>query len=144
MMIIIKILGGIFMKTGKFKSMLILTLQQTNELLSSLVTAINNREDKSPLHASTETEKYPDILSVERASRFIGYSRSYIYKLIHLGKIPCHKPTGGRIFFKKSELVEFLLSSKQAADYEVSSKADEILNRGETKRLPPHPKNRKG
>jgi excisionase family DNA binding protein len=131
MIIIIKILGGIIMKTGKFKSMLILTLQQTNELLSSLVAVINDREDKPPLPAGTETEKYPDILSVEMTARFTGYSRSYIYKLIHLKKIPCHKPNNGKVFFKKSELAGFLLSGKKTADYEVSGKADEILNRRE-------------
>jgi excisionase family DNA binding protein len=131
------------MKTGKFKGMLILTLQQTNELLSSLVAVIDDRKDKPPCPVSTETEKYPDILSVGMAARFTGYSRSYIYKLIHFGRIPCHKPNNGKVFFKKSELEEFLLSRKKAANYEVSNKADEILNSKEIKRLQPSFTNRR-
>jgi excisionase family DNA binding protein len=120
------------MKTGKFKDMLILTLQQTNELLNSLVTAIKDMENKTlPSHAITETEKYPEFLSVEIAMRYTGYSRSYIYKLVHWNKIPYHKPTGGHLFFKKSELENFLSRGKKAADYEVLEKADEILNNRE-------------
>jgi hypothetical protein len=35
----------------------------------------------------------------------------------------------GRIFFKKSELLNFIYRGKKAADYEVSAAADAILNR---------------
>jgi excisionase family DNA binding protein len=119
--------------------MLLLTLQQTNELLSSLVATIRDMENKSPPSAViTETEKYPEFLSVEMAMRYTGYSRSYIYKLVHWSSIPCHKPTGGRLFFKKSELENFLLRGKKAADYEVSAMANDILNTGEIKRSPVH------
>jgi excisionase family DNA binding protein len=61
-----------------------------------------------------------------------GYSRSYIYKLTHMKKIPCYKPTGGRLFFCESEIMDFLSRNRQAADYEVSEQADAILN-GEAK-----------
>ena len=67
-------------------------------------------------------------LSVKEAMEFTGYSRSYIYKLIHLRKIPCHKPTNGKVFFKQSELENFIFSGKQSADYEMSRAADAILN----------------
>jgi excisionase family DNA binding protein len=139
--------GGINMKKEKLKDMLILTLQhiqRTNELLSLLVTAINNREDKPSLPVGTGIEKHPDLLSVEMTTQYTGYSRSYIYKLVHWNKIPCHKPTGGRLFFKKSELEDFLLRGKKAADYEISNKADEILNSRETKRLQPRRKSQNG
>jgi excisionase family DNA binding protein len=67
-------------------------------------------------------------LGIKDAMELTGYTRSYIYKLIHFGKIPCHKPTGGRIFFKKSELLNFVYRGKKDADYEVSEAADAILN----------------
>ncbi|MDR2626722.1 MAG: helix-turn-helix domain-containing protein [Dysgonamonadaceae bacterium] len=61
-----------------------------------------------------------------------GYSRSYIYKLVHWKKIPCHRPTNGRLFFYESEILDFLARNRQAADYEVSEQANAILN-GEAK-----------
>jgi excisionase family DNA binding protein len=68
-------------------------------------------------------------LGIKDAMDLTGYSRSYLYKLIHFGKMPCHKPTNGRVFFKKSELLDFVYRGKKAADYEVSAAADAILNR---------------
>jgi hypothetical protein len=70
------------MKTGKFKDMLLLTLQQTNELLSSLVVTIRDMENKPPPSTViTETEKYPEFLSVEMAMRYTVYR---IFPVIHL------------------------------------------------------------
>jgi predicted DNA-binding transcriptional regulator AlpA len=57
-----------------------------------------------------------------------GYSRSYIYKLVHWKKIPCHRPTNGWLFFYESEVLDFLARNRQDADYEVSEKANAILN----------------
>jgi predicted DNA-binding transcriptional regulator AlpA len=67
-------------------------------------------------------------LGIKDAMELTGYSRSYLYKLIHFEKIPCHKPNNGRVFFKKSELLNFIYRGKKAADYEVSAAADAILN----------------
>jgi excisionase family DNA binding protein len=75
----------------------------------------------------TNTQKPMDITA---ASTFTGLSRAYIYKLIHLKKIPCYKPNGGRVFFKKEELETFIFRGKQSADYEISEAADRILLRG--------------
>jgi excisionase family DNA binding protein len=67
-------------------------------------------------------------MGVAEAAAFTGLSPNYIYKLIHLRKIPCYKPTGGRVFFKREELEEFVFRGRTAADYEISEKADSILN----------------
>ncbi|GHV64188.1 hypothetical protein AGMMS49587_16060 [Spirochaetia bacterium] len=76
----------------------------------------------------TETIQKP--LSISEAAEFTGLKTSYLYKLIHLGKIPCYKPTGGRVFFKQEELETFVFRGKHSADYEVSEAADRILLRG--------------
>jgi excisionase family DNA binding protein len=67
-------------------------------------------------------------LGIKDAMELTGYTRSYLYKLIHFEKIPCHKPNGGKVFFKKSELLNFVYRGKKAADYEVSEQANAILN----------------
>jgi predicted DNA-binding transcriptional regulator AlpA len=78
-----------------------------------------------------EKVKEPPI-RLSRVMEISGYSRSYIYKLVHWKKIPCHKPSNGRLFFLESEIIDFLTRNRQSADYEVSEKADAILN-GEAK-----------
>ena len=60
--------------------------------------------------------------TVDEAATYTGLSRNYIYKLIHLKKIPCYKPLNGKVYFKPDELEEFLYRNRQAADYEGSRK----------------------
>ncbi|GHT83308.1 hypothetical protein FACS1894137_04060 [Spirochaetia bacterium] len=67
-------------------------------------------------------------LTIDDAAQFTGLKRSYLYKLIHLGKVPCYKPTGGRVFFKQDELEAFIFRGKRSADYEIRAQADRILN----------------
>jgi predicted DNA-binding transcriptional regulator AlpA len=74
-----------------------------------------------------ERVKEPPI-RLNKVMELSGYSRSYIYKLVHWKKIPCHKPTNGRLFFYESEVLDFLTRNRQAADYEVSEAANAILN----------------
>jgi len=62
-------------------------------------------------------------LSVIEAAEFTGLSRNYIYKLVHLKKIPFYKPMGGRVFFKQEELESFIFRGRQSADYEAKSSA---------------------
>jgi excisionase family DNA binding protein len=68
-------------------------------------------------------------MGIIEAAEFTGLSKNYIYKLICLGKIPCYKPTGGRVFFKREELEQFIFRGRRAADFELSEQADNILNR---------------
>lgn len=68
------------------------------------------------------------LIRVDRVMELSGYSRSYIYKLVHWKKIPVHRPTNGRLFFYENEVINFLARNRQAADYEVSEQANAILN----------------
>jgi excisionase family DNA binding protein len=69
-------------------------------------------------------------ISIGKVIEITGYSRGYIYNLIHTGKIPHWKPTGkkGRIFFFESEIIGFIARNKKLADYEIRNMADTILN----------------
>ncbi len=53
------------------------------------------------------------VLSFSEAAKYTGFSRSYLYKLTSAGIIPHYKPTGKMLFFKKSEIDEWLLSPKK-------------------------------
>jgi excisionase family DNA binding protein len=68
-------------------------------------------------------------MGIVEAAEFTGLSKTYLYKLIHLGKIPCYKPTGGKVFFKREELTAFVFRGRHAADFELLEQADNILNR---------------
>jgi predicted DNA-binding transcriptional regulator AlpA len=67
-------------------------------------------------------------IKMNQVIELTGYSRSYIYKLVLWKKIPCRKPTNGRLFFYESEVLDFLARNRKAADYEVHETAEAILN----------------
>ncbi len=53
-----------------------------------------------------------NVLTFSEAARYTGFSRSYLYKLTHLQKIPFSKPAGKMIFFDRAELENWLLNNQ--------------------------------
>ncbi|MBN1820243.1 MAG: helix-turn-helix domain-containing protein [Prolixibacteraceae bacterium] len=49
-----------------------------------------------------------NVLNFEEAVEYTGFSHSYLYKLTSAQKIPCYRPYGKMLFFKRVELEEFL------------------------------------
>jgi excisionase family DNA binding protein len=72
-----------------------------------------------------ETQK---PLNVKEAAIFLNLKPSYVYNLVHYGKLPAYKPGGKILLFKESELLEYAFRNKQSADFELAKKADRILN----------------
>jgi excisionase family DNA binding protein len=67
-------------------------------------------------------------LGIAEAAEFLGLSKNYLHKLCHLGKITFYKPGGGRVLFKMDDLEQYAFRNRRAADYELSDKADQVLN----------------
>ncbi|HUH46309.1 MAG TPA: helix-turn-helix domain-containing protein [Arenibacter sp.] len=55
-----------------------------------------------------------EVLTFDEACDYTGISRSYLYKLTALGKIPHSKPNGKLLFFEKKELVDWLIQNKRS------------------------------
>ena len=48
-----------------------------------------------------------EVLTSDEAARYMGISRSYLYKLTMTRKIPHYKPTGKVCYFDRRELEEY-------------------------------------
>lgn len=48
------------------------------------------------------------VLTIEEAAKYMGVSKSYLYKLTMSRGIPHTKPTGGKCYFNRVELEEWL------------------------------------
>ena len=64
-----------------------------------------------------------EILRVDDVAELIGSTRNGIYKLVFYGRIPHKKPTGGRLYFKRSEIEAWLLSNRVAPMDELEQQA---------------------
>lgn len=63
------------------------------------------------------------VLNFEELILYTGFSKSYLYKKTHTGKIPFSKPSGKLLFFKKSEIDEWLMDNKIKTADEVATEA---------------------
>jgi len=64
-----------------------------------------------------------ETLDFNEAAQYTNQSRSYLYKLTSQGLIPHYKPNGKKIYFKRSELDEWLLRNKVFSSDELEQKA---------------------
>ncbi|MDR0556699.1 MAG: helix-turn-helix domain-containing protein [Treponema sp.] len=75
---------------------------------------------------------FKKILTVNEAADYLGIAHDSVYQYVYKKQLPCYKPSKGQLYFKKSELDEFMLRHKKHAGYEAAEQADAILN-GEEK-----------
>ena len=97
-------------------------MNDSNKTILLKLTAI-----ESLLEESHQTKP----LTLKEAAKFLNLSQSHIYKLTSERKIPHFKPNGKKIYFDKSELVQWLMrkptrtleeTEEIAASYIVSGK----------------------
>mgnify|MGYP006179724673 FL=1 len=85
------------------------------DILKELVVKLENIE------ALLLTQK--NVLNVSEVLLLTGLSKSYMYKLTSTGGIPCYKPQGKQIFFKKDEIESWLLQNRKATNKELDALA---------------------
>lgn len=69
-------------------------------------------------------------LNVEDVAAYTGHQTSYIYKLVSERKIPHYKREGGKfVYFKKSDIDEWMLSHRVATVDEISGQASAYVER---------------
>ena len=61
------------------------------------------------------------ILTLEEVAKYTNYSKSYIYKLTSRREIPCYKPKGKQLYFKRTEIDEWLLTNRKMTNKEIES-----------------------
>ncbi len=52
------------------------------------------------------------VLTINDCAAYTGFQKEYLYKLTHAKLIPFYKPTGRKLFFKKSEIDAWLLEER--------------------------------
>ena len=61
------------------------------------------------------------ILTLEEVAKYTNYSKSYIYKLTSRREIPCYKPNVKQLYFKRTEIEEWLLTNRKMTNKEIES-----------------------
>lgn len=71
-----------------------------------------------------------EVLTSDEAAKYMGISKSYLYKLTMLRKVPHFKPLGKMVYFNRLELEQWLQSNRIATDEAIASEAQSYCMKG--------------
>lgn len=71
-----------------------------------------------------------EVLTSDEAAKYMGVSKSYLYKLTMQQKIPHYKPMGKMCYFNRLELEEWLQANRVATADELSQRAQRLNVKG--------------
>lgn len=71
-----------------------------------------------------------EVLTSEEVARYMGVSRSYLYKLTMRREIPHYKPRGKICYFNRQEVEQWLQSNRVATDTELNNQANNYCKKG--------------
>lgn len=64
-----------------------------------------------------------EVLTSDEAARYMGISKSYLYKLTMRGEIPHFKPMGKMCYFNRVELEQWLQRNRITTNEKIGQKA---------------------
>ena len=64
-----------------------------------------------------------EVLTSDEAAKYMGVSKSYLYKLTMRQQIPHYKPMGKMCYFNRMELEKWLQSNRVSTSTEISQQA---------------------
>lgn len=79
------------------------------------------------LEKAKNQSKTDDPLSIDEAVKLTGYTKPTIYGYCQKNEIPFHKKNG-RLFFFKSEIIDWIKQGKQKTTLEIEAEADAYLS----------------
>jgi excisionase family DNA binding protein len=97
-------------------------LQPMNDTIQ---TQLNRIEEQIRNHFLQTKE----VFTFNEFCTYCGISKSYGYKLTSMGKVPHYKPCGKLVYFKRTEIEDWLLSNLVKTDEQLEKEALEYLNR---------------
>lgn len=84
---------------------------------------LEQRLSQSEAAIMTANVAAKDILTFDEACIYMGVSRSFMYKCTSTNRISHYKPSGRMIYFKKSDLTEWMLQNRISTSEEIAMKA---------------------
>jgi len=70
------------------------------------------------------TEQQEKPMGFEDAAKYLGISKSYLYKLTCKNAIPFYKPNGKKIYFSKAELDKWIMRNPVKSVEQIEKEAE--------------------
>lgn len=92
------------------------------------VEVINRKLDSILDYIESQNLPNKEIYTLKEAAKFLGISESSLYKKTSKRAIPYSAPSNGKIYFTKSDLINYLKSNRISSSEEITTKAMNHLN----------------
>jgi excisionase family DNA binding protein len=76
-----------------------------------------------------------EFLTVEDATVYLQLSKSCLFKMTSKREVPFYKPGGKKIYFKKSEIDEWITNSKIESIIDIETEVESYLSRNKKLQL---------
>lgn len=97
-------------------------LTNTQDMLKQILEKLDNIES-----ILSKQQKQP--LTLDEAFKYLGFTKSYLYKMTCTNQIPYYQPNGKKIYFKKAELDEWIFKHKRKSKEEIEKESDEYIRK---------------
>lgn len=71
-----------------------------------------------------------EVLTSDEVARYMGISKSYLYKLTMRKEIPHYKPMGKMCYYNRKEIEQWLQTNRCATDAEIQERANLYCMKG--------------
>tara|TARA_B100001142_G_scaffold30668_1_gene27221 strand:+ start:2161 stop:2469 length:309 start_codon:yes stop_codon:yes gene_type:complete len=99
-------------------------IETTEQILSKKIEELTIKIDS--IEKLLLTQK--NVLNFSEVKLYTNLSESYLYELTSSGGIPCYKPNGKQLYFKKQEIEDWLLSNRKATNIEIDELASSHIS----------------
>jgi len=106
------------------------------EVIFQKLNTIENllRNNQIPVSSNPTPIQTKEFLDINEACKYVNSSKSYMYKLTMSNMVP-HMKVGKRLYFKTSELNEWILKHRVKTREEIQQDAINYITRNPRKRL---------
>jgi len=98
--------------------------ETTEQILSKKIEALNLKIER--IEKLFLTQK--NVLNFSEVKSYTKLSESYLYQLTSNGGIPCYKPNGKLLYFKREEVEDWMLSNRKATNIELDELASSHIS----------------
>ncbi len=99
-----------------------LTFEQLPEAVALLLEKVNRIEQLLSGGNISENTFNP-MLSVNEAATYLGISLSLMYKLTYRRALPVYKPSGGKVYLKREDLLAYMTKNRLMSQDEIEQEA---------------------
>lgn len=110
-----------FVKKSIVGDEFIKSLKSYTQFILNIGIEIGQNQSKG---STSSNQKY---LSLEEASEYLGLTKATLYRYTHERVIPFYKPGGRKIYFKSTDLDEYVENGRVKSNSEIHDKATNLL-----------------